>query len=71
MMNEGDRVTYYPPEPSGENLHFPAEIVGFTKFRVRVLVKTLSCPDGKRMTVSRRRLVYGQTELFDSGRAVA
>lgn len=68
-MKEGDRVTYYPLKSGEENLHFPATIVGFTRCRVRIKAEVLGHPEGKKATVSKSRLVYGQADFFEARRS--
>lgn len=65
-MEVGQIVTYYPQGvDAGENMHLPAEVLGFTSRRVRIKAFIMNFPEGKRVTVSPRRLVEGQMQIFE------
>ena len=58
----GDRVTYWPPQLVGDNLHFDGIIVGQTPKRYRV---KLCLPDGEKVCSCTPRRLAQQGALFE------
>ncbi len=60
-MNPGDRVVYVPEQNVGDNIHHDAIFVCF-----RGPLYVIDVIGGKRVTVSRKRILIGQGDAFQT-----